>query len=139
MKKMIYRIRGKLSRLLAVKAPNFKNQAGSYEFPDVVLNGPNNPPPPPRPLINNNCKKYHVIYSVVANNVLGKCTFRDKVQALIDAYQQALDYFENHFECRNKCCIRKEGEIIWMGCECWKDPDAAAAAIEVRFHCKVEL
>jgi hypothetical protein len=139
MNKIIYKVRTKLSQFFAVKAPNFKNQFGNYEFPDVVLNGPNNPPPPPRPLINKNCKKYHVIYSVVANNVIGNCTFKDQVIAIIEAYQQALSYFENHFECHNGSCIRKEGEIIWVGHECWKDPKAAAAAIEVRFHCKVEL
>ena len=139
MKKIIQRARGKLSRFFAVKGSPLKNQIGSYEDPDVTLNGPENPPPPPRPLINNNCKKYHVVYSVVANKV-EKCGNRELFLAILDAYNQALDYFEQHFECRNKNCIRKEAEVIWIGYECWRNPGVvAAAAIELRFKCKIEL
>ena len=137
--KLLYKLRNTLSQWLAVKAPNFDHQLGRYELPDVVLNGPNNPPAPPRPLINNDCKKYHVIYSVVANRVQGKCQFKDQVAALLDAYMQALNYFEKHFECRCEKCIQKEAQIVWLGHECWQNPDAAVAAIEVRFRCTVEL
>jgi hypothetical protein len=132
-------MRHRLSRLFARKSPgNFDQETGSWVDPDVILSPSDTVPAPPKPLVNNNCRQSHVVYSVVVNKV-DTCNFAAKQQALSDAIAKAVTYFDKHFECRNKNCIKKVGEIIWTGVSCSQNPTAAFGAVLVRFRCELEL
>ena len=127
-----------LSKLFAPKSPgNFDEETGSWTDPDIILTPDPDTPPPPRPLINNDCKQSHVVYSVVVNNVPA-CNLATRLQALSEAIGKAVDYFEDHFECRNERCIKKVGEIIWTGMACSQDGNRSWSAVLVRFRCEVE-
>jgi hypothetical protein len=126
---------------LALKSPlNFDDEGGTWVEPDIVLSPDPDPdsPAPPRPLINNDCDKSHVIYSVVVNRV-ADCDFFAKLVGLGDAARQALKYFEDDFKCQDKDCPKKVAEIIWTGTSCSKDPLCVFAAVLVRFKCTVEI
>jgi len=125
--------------LFARKSPgNFDEETGSWVDPDVMLTPATDVGPPPRPLVNDDCRQSHIIYSVVVNKVPA-CNAATKLQALSEAIGKAVDYFDNHFECRNKDCIRKVGDIIWTGMACGQNPTRAWGAVLVRFRCEVEL
>ena len=128
-----------LSRFFARKSPlGFDEETGSWTDFDVVLTPDPDAEAPPKPLVNNDCKKSHVIYSVAINRV-DACNFAVRQQVLSEAIASAIDYFNKHFECRNKNCIRKVGEIIWTGTSCGNNPLVATGAVLVRFRCEVEL
>jgi hypothetical protein len=131
--------RGILSRFFARKSPgNFDEETGSWVDPDVILTPDPDAEAPPEPLVNNDCKQSHVVYSVVVNTVPA-CNAATKLQALGEAIAKAIAYFNDHFECRNKNCIRKVGEIIWTGMACSQNGTRSWGAVLVRFRCEVEL
>jgi hypothetical protein len=128
-----------LSRFFARKSPgNFDEETGSWVDPDVILTPDPNAEAPPKRLVNNDCNQSHVVYSVVVNKVPA-CNAATKLQALSEAIGKAVDYFDNHFECRNKDCIRKVGDIIWTGMACGQNPTRAWGAVLVRFRCEIEF
>jgi hypothetical protein len=126
-------------RFFALKSPlNFDDEGGTWAEPDIVLNQDPDSPAPPRPLVNNDCEKSHVIYSVVVNPV-ADCDFFAKLVGLADAARQALKYFEDDFKCQDKDCPKKVAEIVWTGMSCSKDPVCVFAAVLVRFKCVPDL
>ncbi len=132
-------LRGFLARFFAAKSPlNFETEIGDWSDPDVILSSSETVGAPPKPLVNNDCDKSHLIYSVAIKTVAG-CNLAVKIDVLREAIESALDYFDNHFECRNPKCIRKVGEILWLGMSCGNNPLVATAAVLVRFRCELEL
>ena len=140
MNRIIALLRAFLSRFFARKSPiGFDQEIGSWVEPDVTLSPSPTVPAPPQPLINNDCNRSHVIYSV-ALNVVPACTFAEKLKALSEAVDNANRYFNNHFRCQNEKCTQKVGDVIWVGVSCGKTaPITATAAVLVRFRCEVEL
>ena len=127
-----------LLRLFAKKHPgNFDEEFGSWEMPQYNVT-PHSNYPPPKPLMINDCEKGILIYSAVVNNVQA-CTPMEKAAAMSQADGALLTFFQNHFQCRNPNCIRKEAPLVWMGMHCGTNPTTATGAVMRRFQCRVEL
>jgi hypothetical protein len=126
--------------LFTKKSPiGFDQEFGWWTDYDVVLSPSPTVPAPPKPLVNNDCERSHVVYSVAINRV-DVCNFPARQQALADAIDQATRYFNDHFECRNEKCIQKVGDLLWIGVSCTKGPPTVAtAAVLVRFRCEIQV
>lgn len=125
--------RGFISRFFAAKSPlDFDLEFGSWVWPDYVLS-PTATRPAPRPLVNRDCRRTVLIYNYVATPT-ARCNQAAQFAAAAAAFNEVVQYFNDHYRCENEDCPDKRFELVWLGMKCSVGPSDAGAVV-VRFRC----